>query len=157
VGVRHTSTSARQLAPIGPTDRTRTIAFLDAAAASGRIGSTEKEDRLELVFRARLVGELDAAVAGLPGAAELQLEVRGLTKFERRAAGWGWQRRLVAWTIGSVLFWTLVWAVTGGSPLWLGATMLLTLLAFTFRFARRGKAGLRLSRGAGRRGGLARL
>ena len=129
--------AARQLAPIGPTDRTKTIAFIDRAAAAGALSRAEREDRLELVFRARIVGELDAAVAGLPGAAELQLDVRGLAGSRHGLAAWSRQKRLVFWSLGSLLFWTVVWFVSGGSFLWLLASWLFTLLAFTVRFARR--------------------
>ena len=140
MGLRSADT-ARQLARIGPTDRTRTVALIDRAGAAGALSYAEREDRLELVFRARIVGELDAAVSGLPGAAELQLHVRGLGRSDRGLASWSWHRRLLLWSLGSVVFWTIVWFVSGGSFLWLLASWLLSLLAFTFRFARRGRRG----------------
>ena len=133
------------------------------AQIRSRLGVVPQEDNLDLELSVADNLYVYGRYFGLPRRqlrgriAELQLEVRGLTKSERRAAGWSWQRRLVAWTLGSALFWTLVWAVTGGSALWLGASLLFTVLAFTFRFARRSKAAVRLPRGTGRRGGLARL
>jgi uncharacterized membrane protein len=150
VGSGTSSEAERLLAPVAPADRMQTVAFLNEAHAAGNLSPADREDRLERVFRAEVVGELDAVVSDLPGAAVLRLQVRGVSRKERRAASWTWQKRLLAWTAGSILLWTMVWFATGGSFLWLAASWLLSLLAFTFRFARRGKKGL--GRKARRRG-----
>jgi hypothetical protein len=68
-------------------DRERTAQLLREHHAVGRLTAEEFEDRLEQVFQARTLGELDALLADLPAIDLYQLPSAGIRPTRRGGSG----------------------------------------------------------------------
>jgi hypothetical protein len=110
-------------------DRERTAELLREHCAVGRLTAEEFDHRLEGVFTARTLGDLDQLLADLPAIDLYQLPSAGISPLARRrnssldrpfhgapvpphAATW------ITWAVGSVLvvaLWAAVGVVTGGA------------------------------------------
>jgi hypothetical protein len=110
-------------------DRERIATALREHHAVGRLSPEEFEERLDKVFSARTVGELDALLADLPGIDLYQLPSAGIYQY-RSGGGGGLSRRAdgslvpyraqewMAWTAASAVLlvvWLSVGAVVGGA------------------------------------------
>lgn len=128
-------------------DRERYAALLREHHAVGRLTAEEFDDRLNKVFEARTVGDLDALTADLPG---IDLYRLPSADIYRSGGGAGLTRRpdgtlapyrfpaLVAWTAGSaltVLLWLGIGVAIGGAA-WL-PWFLLIIIPWALAIARR--------------------
>lgn len=132
-------------------DRERTATLLREHHAAGRLSPEEFDDRLNRVFEATTIGELDAILADLPGIDLYQLPAAGIVPAGYRSGGSGRLSRRsdgelipfrpaawVAWTGGSVLLF-LVWFGVGvavGGAAWL-PWFLLIVIPWAISLARR--------------------
>lgn len=104
-------------------DRERTAQLLREHHAVGRLTPQEFESRLDKVFAARTLGELDALLADLPAIDLYQLPSAGIRPRRRGGSGPRLDRSAAAplspliapwgtWATGSALL-VVVWAVMG--------------------------------------------
>ncbi len=117
----------------------RFVKFVQDQAADGRLGDAELEERIEQIFRARSITDLEAVVAGLPGASVLSLDAALAGEFQQPARGVSWLRRLVLYTVVVDALGVVVWAFTGGGVVWLVVLFMGSAAVFAFRVTRRGK------------------
>ncbi len=112
-------------------DRERTVQLLREHHAVGRLTAEEFHDRMEKVFEARNLGELDALLADLPAIDLYQLPSESIRPARR--PGRGLERRAegallpastlpwITWAVGSALIvalWVAVGVLVGG-PAWI--------------------------------------
>lgn len=130
-------------------ERARAVNILRAAADEGKISARELDERLEIVYRSSSKDEVDGLLSDLgtvrPMSADAILALAlapPAPKGDRE-----WRRGQLA--IGAVwlIFWVVVWALTGGGLIWL----VLLVGASAAGLA------LRLARGPARRTGRASL
>jgi hypothetical protein len=147
------------------TDRDRVAALLREHHAAGRLTAEEFNDRLDRVFSARTMGELDELLRDLPGIDLYRLPDAALTRQPRQAQrlpaqrrqarggngrSAGWRAAWGAWFTASLVCF-VVWMLAGGGylwPLWVaapwGAVLAgswLTASAFRSGSSRRGVSG----------------
>jgi len=117
----------------------RFVSFVRKQAGDGRLSSRELEERIERIFRAKSVQDLEAVVADLPGASVLSIDsaIAGESLKPRRQGSW--LRRLVIYTVVVDALGVIVWAFTGGGVIWLLLLFMFSAVVFTFRVTRRGK------------------
>ena len=118
-------------------DRERTAALLREHHAEGRLTAEEFNDRLDRVFAAKTIGELDAVLADLPGIDLYRLPAAGIRQappgalrsraargtgdLERRGSGAVSPQRVATWVawaaISSLLFvtWLGLGLISGGA------------------------------------------
>lgn len=106
-------------------DRERTSELLREHWAVGRLTEEEFHSRLDSVFAARTLGDLDQLLADLPAIDLYRLPAAGISPVRR--AGSGLERRVddalvsrpwVAWAAGSAVLvaaWVVVGLLTGGA------------------------------------------
>ncbi len=140
-------------------DRERTVSLLREHHAQGRLTAEEFNDRLDRVFAAKTIGELDALLADLPGIDLYRLPAAGIrpappgasrsraaragggSAVSRRGDGTVSPQRAVTWvtwaTISSLLFavWLALGLVSGGAA-WL-PWFLLVVVPWGIAIARR--------------------
>ena len=132
-------------------DRERAAALLREHAAVGRLTAEEFEERLDKVFRAKTVGELDGLLADLPGIDLYRLPSAEIApRSYRPGGGPGLIRRpdgslvpfrapaWTAWTAASALLvalWLAVGIAAGGAT-WI-PWFLLIVIPWAFSIARR--------------------
>lgn len=120
--------------------RMRVVQFVRKQAADGRLSSAELDERIERIFRAATIPELEAVVADLPGASVLRIDAAIAGEWQPKPArGGSWFRRLVIYTVIVDAFGVLLWAFTGGGLVWLVLLFMCSAAVFAFRVARRGK------------------
>lgn len=119
--------------------RLRFVNFVRDQAASGHLSSADLDDRVEQIFRARSIPELDAVVADLPGASVLTLDAALAGEWQPAAPGNSWFKHLVIYTAVIDAFGVVVWALTGGGAIWLVLLLMCSAAVFAFRVMRRGK------------------
>jgi hypothetical protein len=132
-------------------ERERTATLLREHLAAGRLLPEEFDERLNQVFAAKTVGDLDAIVADMPGIDLYQLPAAGIVPAGYRIGGGGrlarqpngslTPYRVAAWAAwagtSAVLFlaWLVVGAVVGGAA-WL-PWFLLVVIPWALAIARR--------------------
>ena len=119
--------------------RLRVVQFVRGQAADGRLSSRELEERIERIFRAQSVSELEAVVADLPGASVLSLDAAIAGEWQKPDRKNAWFRRLVIYTVIVDALGVVLWAFTGGGLVWLVLLFMLSAAVFAFRVTRRGK------------------
>jgi hypothetical protein len=113
-------------------DRERTAQLLREHHAVGRLTAEEFEGRLEKVFQARTIGELDVLLADLPAIDLYQLPSAGIRPTRRGGSG---LRRYaddsllpardvpgVAWASATglaVVLWVVIAVLAGGAAAWI--------------------------------------
>ena len=132
-------------------ERERTAALLREHAAVGRLSSEEFEERLDKVFTAKTVGELDGLLADLPGIDLYRLPSADVARSGYRPGGGpGLVRRpdgaltpfrvpaWTAWTVVSALL-VVVWlgvGIVAGGATWI-PWFLLIVIPWALSIARR--------------------
>ena len=127
----------------GVTDagRMRFVQFVRKQAAEGKLSSTEVDDRVEQIFRARSVIELELAISDLPGARAISLDAAIAGDWQSKTARSGsWLRRLVIYTLVADVLGVILWATTGGGLVWLVLLFMCSLVVLVFRVSRRGQS-----------------
>ena len=118
-------------------DRERTAQLLREHHAVGRLTAEEFEGRLEQVFEARTLGELDALLADLPAIDLYQLPSAGIRPTRRGGSGPrgsglesfaggallpAWDVPRLAWASGTalaVVLWVVIALAAGGAAAWI--------------------------------------
>jgi len=119
----------------------RFVQFVQRQASVGHLSSGERDDRIERIFRARSIPELEAAVADLPGASVLSVDAAIAGEIRHKADRQeNWFRRLVIYTVIVDAIGVVLWAVTGGGLIWILLLFMLSAVVFVYRVARRGKS-----------------
>lgn len=128
-------------ARIGASDheRARALATVRRFGADGLLSGREVEDRIEQVFRAKTLSELDSVVSSLPRSPHIAAEMMlahgfGFASGKPEAPWW---RGILVWSLGLDVLWVIVWLVTGGAFGWLALAIVSTTIAFTVRFVSR--------------------
>ena len=120
----------------------RVVQFVQRQANDGHLSTRQLEERIEQIFRARSVQELDAVVADLPGSSVIALESALAGEAAKPTPENAWFLRLVISTIVIDAAGVALWAATGGGLIWLVLLFMLSAAAFAFRVTRRGRGGL---------------
>ena len=141
----------RRSEPANEADRLRTVEVLRSVASEGGLSSIELSDRVELAFRARSLGELDALTEGLSSSPEgrAALIMSGaLSPGPKRRRRRSFVERQLLLAGAFLVFWVLVCALTHSSAIWYLVTILGSLTGLCYRLARgeRRKSTLRGSR-----------
>jgi hypothetical protein len=107
-------------------DRDRTASLLREHLAAGRLSPEEFNERLDLAFAAKTVGDIDALLRDLPGIDLYRLPDAELTRHPRQANGnpphrgghhRGWRAAWGAWfTVVLICF--VVWGLAGHGYVW---------------------------------------
>jgi hypothetical protein len=132
-------------------ERERTATLLREHLAAGRLLPEEFDERLNKVFAAKTVGDLDAITADMPGIDLYQLPAAGIVPAGYRTGGGGRMVRqpdgsltpyrvaaVAAWAATSLvlaLAWLIVGAVVGGAA-WV-PWFLLVVIPWALAIARR--------------------
>ncbi len=117
-------------------DRARALSVVRRCGADGLLSSGETDDAVEQIFRARTLGELDAVLSRLPQSPHIAAETilsHGIVPPVSKAPA-PWWRGMLLWSVGGNILWLVVWLITGGAVVWLFGGVILSLIAFTFRF-----------------------
>lgn len=115
------------------------IALLRAQREEGTLSSGELDERIELAYRARTLGELDDLAQSAAVAPHLQAQVllaHGLATPTTPKRKRSFLERQLIYSGGVFLFWVVVWAVTGMGLIWFLLLVLTTAAGFTLRIAR---------------------
>lgn len=129
----------RARAAPGEPDRVRASDTIRRCGRDGLLSSREVEERIEHVFRARTMAELDAVVAGAAPAPHVAADVlltygiRGPAPKPERP----WWRGLVAWTVLVNLGWIALWLIFGGPAGWLVLAIAMSATVFLMRLVSR--------------------
>ncbi len=129
-------------------DRSRVARILRANADEQRLSTRELEERLEHAYRAKTLSELDAVIADLDGTKRLDAGVvmaMGLPVSPARKRASFLQRQIML-TGAFLLFWIVLWAVTGAGTEWLVLIVVSSATGLTFRLARGDRAKSRRGR-----------
>jgi hypothetical protein len=131
-------------------DRSRACDTIRRYSADGLLTRRETEDRIEQVFRARSLADLDAVVAQLPHAPHIRAELASVHGLESiygrpRQKERPWWRGIIIWSSFVSVVWIVVWLATGptnstlGIPntTWLVLTLVGTWLVFSLRLVSR--------------------
>jgi Domain of unknown function (DUF1707) len=107
-------------------DRDRTASLLREHLAAGRLSPEEFSERLDQVFAAKTVGEIDALLKDLPGIDLYRLPDAALTRRPRQESGnpphhggrnRAWRAAWGAWfTVVLICF--VVWGLSGHGYIW---------------------------------------
>jgi hypothetical protein len=105
----------------------------------GSLSSREVEERIEQVFRARTMSELDAVVAGVPLSPHVAADMVLTHGIPLPPTGPArpWWHGIVLWTAIANSAWIVIWLIWGGSVGWLILGMASSMAAFLFRLVRR--------------------
>lgn len=140
----------RTRTPPDERDRSRACDTIHRYGADGLLSRREMEDRIEQVFRARSLADLDAVLAQLPHAPHVKADLATAHGLESiygrpRPKERPWWRGIVLWSSFVSFAWIVVWLATGpthstfGIPntTWLVLTLVGTWLVFSIRFVSR--------------------